>query len=342
MKNIAVVILNWNGKRLLEKFLPSVVKHASLATIYVADNCSSDDSTDFIKKNFPEVKIICHSCNYGYAGGYNKVLNLLEEKYFVLLNSDVEVSPNWLLPMYELMEKEETIGCCQPKIKDYNRKDYFEYAGAAGGFIHKLGYPFCRGRIFNTIEKDTGQYNYNSEIFWASGACLMVRASIFRKAGGFDEDFFAHMEEIDFCWRVKLLNYKIFYCWESTIFHVGGATLSKYNTHKTYLNFRNNFAMLLKNLPKSELLSKVLFRLLLDGVAGLKFLLEKKPGHTWAIIKAHFYCYGHLKKIKGKRKFTAKKIFSLTGTFHDSILWQYFIKGKKKFSEIPNSASLSS
>jgi len=260
----AVVILNWNGKKFLEKFLPAVIEKSSAsADVYVADNCSSDDSVCFLKQKFPQVKIIKNKKNYGFSAGYNQALKQIEAEYFVLLNSDIEVTDNWIEPVINLMESDKTIGACQPKLMSFNDKSLFEYAGAAGGFIDKYGYPFCRGRLFQTIEEDKNQYNDTIEIFWATGACLFVRAEIFKKLGGLDDDFFAHMEEIDICWRMKNAGYKIMYCPNSTVYHVGGGTLHKSNAKKTYLNFRNNLSLLFKNLPNKDFYKIFILRFIL-------------------------------------------------------------------------------
>jgi GT2 family glycosyltransferase len=253
MKSIAVVILNWNGRQLLEKFLPSVLEHSPEAEIYVADNASTDDSASFLANMFPQVKLIINNKNYGYAGGYNECLKEVEEDIYVLLNSDVEVTEGWLQPVIDLFETDPETAIIQPKILDYKNKTHFEYAGAAGGFIDKYGYPFCRGRIFDTIEEDQGQYNDDSQIFWASGACFFIRKNVFRELQGFDEGFFAHQEEIDLCWRAFNKNYKARFCHNSVVYHVGGATLNNSNPQKTYLNFRNSLLMILKNVPAAKL-----------------------------------------------------------------------------------------
>ncbi|MCF6295338.1 MAG: glycosyltransferase family 2 protein [Flavobacteriaceae bacterium] len=323
----AIVILNWNGKKLLEQFLPSVVEHSEEASIYVADNASTDDSVAFLKANFPTVKIIQNKTNGGFAKGYNDALQHIDAEIFCLLNNDVEVTQNWLSPIVDTFKIEPNTAIIQPKILDYKRKDYFEYAGAAGGFIDKFGYPFCRGRIFNTVEKDENQYNDSTEIFWASGACLFIRKSIFEELKGLDENFFAHMEEIDLCWRAKNLDYNIKYVGASTVFHVGGATLSNTNSKKTYLNFRNSLFALVKN-AKGNLFFLVFTRLLLDGIAGIKFLFEFKFIHILAIIKAHFSFYKYLPKLLKQRKTLQqeKKYYKTT-----SIVWSHFVLNKKTF-----------
>ena len=327
---IAVVILNWNGKQLLEQFLPSVLVHSNNADIYVADNGSTDNSVDFVKSTFPSIKIIQNTLNGGYAKGYNDALKHIEADVFCLLNSDAEVTENWLQPIKELFKKESNTTIIQPKILDYKQKDMFEYAGAAGGFIDKYGYPYCRGRIFNTLEKDNGQYNNTSPIFWASGACFFIRKLAFEQLNGFDESFFAHMEEIDLCWRAKNLGHNIKYVGASTIYHVGGATLEATNPRKTYLNFRNSLFTLTKN-SSGALLPKILIRLILDGIAGIKFLLELKPLHTWAIVKAHFSYYYHLPRLLKQRN----QSFKLSSYWHKkSIVWSYFVNRKKNFNSL--------
>ena len=327
---LVIVILNWNGKKLLEQFLPSVIEHSKEATIYVADNASTDDSVGFVKSNFPSVKIIENKVNGGYAKGYNDALKNLEEDIFCLLNSDIEVTENWLSPIVETFKKEPNTVIIQPKLLDYKRKDYFEYAGAAGGFIDKFGYPYCRGRIFDTIEKDLGQYNDISDIFWASGACLFIRNLVFKELEGFDESFFAHMEEIDLCWRAKNLGYDIKYVGTSEVYHVGGATLNSTNPKKTYLNFRNSLYTLTKN-AKGNLFLLIFTRLILDGVAGIKFLFELKPKHVLAIIHAHFSFYMHLGKLLKQRKaFTNKRKYYIK----KSIVFNYYVYKNKPYKSL--------
>lgn len=325
---IAVVILNWNGKKLLEQFLPSVVAYSKEATVYVADNASSDDSIDFLKEKYPTVKIIQNKENGGYAKGYNDALKCIAADIFCLLNNDVEVTKYWLLPIINAFTADKNTAIIQPKLLDFKKRKSFEYAGAAGGFIDKYGYPYCRGRIFNTIEKDLGQYEDTSEIFWASGACLFIRSHVFNELEGLDESFFAHMEEIDLCWRANNLGYSVKYVGQSSIYHVGGATLSNTNPKKTYLNFRNSLFALTKN-AKGNILFLILVRLILDGVAGAKFLLELKPKHTIAIIKAHISFYAHLRHLlsqRSKMKFK-KKYYNKT-----SIVVDYYINKNKLFN----------
>lgn len=329
MKKIAVVILNWNGVKLLEQFLPSVMSFSPEATVYLADNASTDSSIEFVKTNYPDIKIIQNEGNFGYAQGYNVALQHVEEPYFCLLNSDVEVTENWLKPILEIFEKEKNVAIIQPKILDFKNKSLFEYAGAAGGFIDKYGYPYCRGRIFETVEKDNGQYNDFYEIFWASGACFFIRKEVFNQLGGFDESFFAHQEEIDLCWRSKNAGYKTYYTFQSIIYHVGGATLKESNPKKTFLNFRNSLLMLVKNLPEGKILTIIFTRLFLDGIAGIQFILKGKFSHCWAIIKAHFHFYHLLNKYLKKRTNNQTESYFKT----NSIVYNYFIKGGKVFEE---------
>ena len=328
---IAIVILNWNGKALLEQFLPSVVMHSQgIADIYVADNASTDDSIAFVEATFPTVKIVRNDINGGFAKGYNDALKHIDADVFCLLNNDVEVTKDWLIPVRTVFETQATTAIVQPKILDYKQKDHFEYAGAGGGYIDKYGYPYCRGRIFNSIEKDEGQYNDIQDITWASGACLFIRKPVFEELLGFDEAFFAHMEEIDLCWRARNAGYNIQYVGASTIYHVGGATLSSANPKKTYLNFRNSLYCLAKNAP-SPLFPLIFFRLILDGVAGVKFFIELKFRHVWAIIRSHFSFYSHLGTLLKQRKSLpkTKKYYHKT-----SVVWLYFVKQRKAFNRL--------
>lgn len=333
MKKIAVVILNWNGEKLLEQFLPAVILYSNEASIYVADNASTDNSIQIIKDSFPNISIINNDENYGFAKGYNRALQYIEEEIYCLLNSDVEVTKTWLIPIITLFENENAIGIIQPKILDYKNKNKFEYAGAAGGFIDKYGYPFCRGRIFDTIESDLGQYDDEKEIFWASGACFFIRKEIYRKLNGFDDDFFAHQEEIDLCWRAFNLGYKTKYTSKSIVYHVGGATLQEGNPKKTFLNFRNSLLMLTKNLPDNRLAIILFSRLVLDGIAGIQFILKGKWSHFFAILKAHFYFYITINKNLKKRKQSNSHHYFYT----KSIIYFYFLKKIKLFSKINNS-----
>jgi hypothetical protein len=335
--SVAVVILNFNGKNLLQKFLPDVIQHSLPATIYVADNASTDDSVSFLKVEFPTIKIIELKENHGFAKGYNEALKEVKADYFVLLNSDVEVTPHWIEPIINLMETNKTIAAAQPKILAYNTKDEFEYAGACGGFIDKYGYPFCRGRIFNTLEKDKAQYNNPIEVFWATGACMFVRAEIFDDLKGFDDFYFAHMEEIDLCWRIRNQQYKIMVVPASTVYHVGGGTLNKLSPQKTFLNFRNSLISLTKNNASGFLFLKIITRLLLDGVAGVKFFMEGNPLHAWAIVKAHFSFYAHLKtSLKLRRKIKSATNYKASDgqIYQSSIVFDYYIKKKKLFSDL--------
>lgn len=327
---LAIVILNWNGKKLLKQFLPSVIKYSKEADIYIADNASTDNSVNYVKTTFPSVKIIENKINGGYAKGYNDALKHINTDVFCLLNNDVEVSKDWLIPVIKAFNTNENTSIIQPKLLDYNNKKFFEYAGAAGGFIDKYGYPYCRGRIFETIEKDEGQYNDNSEIFWASGACLFIKSKVFEELNGFDESFFAHIEEIDLCWRAKNSGYHVKYVGQSEIYHVGGATLSNLNPKKTYLNFRNSLFALTKN-AKGSLFSKIIVRLILDGIAAVKFLFELKPQHSIAILKAHFSYYYHLNRLIKQRKSAKNKIKYYQRT---SIVLDYFVNKRNKYSSL--------
>ena len=330
---IAVVILNWNGKTLLEKFLPSVVKFSKDdADIYVADNNSTDDSISFLKNQYPKIKIIENKINGGYAKGYNDALQDIDADVFALVNSDIEVTKDWLKPVIKQFKENKNTAAIQPKLLDYKDKSKFEYAGAAGGFIDFMGYPYCKGRIFMELEKDQNQYNDTYDIFWATGACFFIRSEVFHQLKGFDEDYFAHQEEIDLCWRIQNEGYNIQYVGTSTVFHVGGATLKETNPHKTYLNFRNSLFSICKNVPKRFLLFVIFFRLILDGIAGIKFIFELKPAHTLAIIKAHFSFYKNSPKMLKKRKFISYK---QTKYYHKfSIVWQYFVLRKNKFTAL--------
>ena len=331
---IAIVILNWNGKKLLDQFLPSIIRYSNpdFCDIYVADNGSDDDSIAFVKENFSSVKIIENKANFGFAQGYNLALKKVEATIYALVNSDIEVTKNWLEPIIETFKTEKNTAIIQPKILDYKDKTKFEYAGAAGGFIDNYGYPFCRGRVFDTLEKDNGQYNDTKTIFWASGACFFIRAKVFHQLKGFDADFFAHQEEIDLCWRTQNLGHTVKYNGQSKVYHVGGATLNEGSPLKTFLNFRNNLNMLIKNLPKGKVFSIVLIRLMLDGVAGIKYLVELKPLHTFSIIKAHFSMYFHLFKTLKKRKEIPNKIPNYYQ--FKSLISQYFIKKRTTFDKL--------
>ena len=333
MLKVAVVILNWNGKSFLQKFLPSVLNNIPYyAELFVADNDSTDDSVEFLKQNHPQVRLVINKENGGYAKGYNDALKQIEAQYYILLNSDIEVSPNWIEPIIKLMDEDIKIAACQPKILSYHQKQEFEYAGAGGGYIDKYGYPFCRGRIFQELEEDQSQFDDTIEVFWASGACMFVRAEHYHELEGLDNDFFAHMEEIDFCWRAKNAGYKIFYHGQSVVYHVGGGTLHKSNPRKTFLNFRNNFYLLYKNLPANRLVSVFFWRLVLDGVAGLKFLLDGSYRDSLAVIKAHFSFYASIVKLNKKRQNLKQK--KVSKVYQRNIVYEHFVKKIKKFKSL--------
>ena len=317
----------------MEKFLPSVVAYSKDdADIYVADNNSTDDSIPFLKENYPQIQIIQNSTNGGFAKGYNDALKHVKADIYALVNSDIEVTENWLAPIRKAFNDNKKTAVIQPKLLDFKDKSKFEYAGAAGGFVDFLGYPFCRGRIFMDLENDKGQYDDVEDIFWASGACFFIKSEIYHQLGGFDEQYFAHQEEIDLCWRVQNEGYGIQYVGSSEVYHVGGATLQESNPHKTYLNFRNSLFTIAKNVPKRYVFFVIFFRLILDGVAGIKFLLELRPVHTWSIIKAHLSFYRHLRKMLAKRRALS---FKQTNYFYCfSIVWEHFILRKKTFSNI--------
>lgn len=329
---IAIVILNWNGRQLLEQFVPTMLansKHVNV-NIYIADNASTDNSVPYIKEHYPSVQIIQNEINGGFAKGYNDALKNLKEDIFCLVNSDIEVSENWLTPIFKTFESDKEVAIIQPKILDFKNRAYFEYAGAGGGFIDKFGYPYCRGRIFHTLEKDENQYQ-NAEIFWASGACFFIKSELFFDLKGFDEDYFAHQEEIDLCWRAKNRGKKIVFVSDSVVYHVGGATLSSQNPKKTFLNFRNSLFSLAKNLPSNHLFPIIFTRLLLDGIAALKFLFEFKIGHIFAILKAHISFYSQLNKMLNKRNNEKKR----TDYYEvKNIVFNYFILKNKYFKNL--------
>lgn len=341
MDQVAIVILNYNGKSYLERFLPSVLAHSEGCAVYVADNHSTDDSIAFLQRQFPDVRLVRLALNFGYAGGYNAALKQIEARYYLLLNSDVEVSPGWLSPLLKLAVTNPQIAACQPKIRAQKEPSLFEYAGAAGGYIDYLGYPFCRGRIFDTTEEDRRQYDDAREIFWATGACMLVRADVFAQLDGFDPRFFAHMEEIDWCWRAKNAGYQIWYCPESTVFHVGGGTLHKSNPRKTFLNYRNSLAMLYKNLPTGHIFLTIFIRLVLDGLSGVRSLAAGNWRDTLAILRAHFAFYGWIPFLRKQRRALAHlrtNRITHAQIYPRSIIWQYFVKGKKTFRELPETA----
>lgn len=334
---VAVVVLNWNGQKYLEQFLPFV-----LATSYnnlevvVADNGSTDDSVSFLRNTYPAIRIICFKKNFGFAKGYNEALKQVKADYYVILNSDVEVQSNWLAPMVELLESNKSIAVCQPKILSYTNKKMFEYAGAAGGWLDKYGYPFAKGRIFDICEEDKGQYDQCEPIFWASGAALFIRSSVFHEVKGFDEYFFAHQEEIDMCWRIQLAGYKIYSCPAAIVYHVGGGTLPRGNSLKTYLNFRNNRIMLSKNLPFRKKLWIVPARNFLDALSAWKGLLSGDGGYFIAIVRSHLAYTKWWLFYQGKSVFPENRKAALSGYTKKNMIWQHFVRKKKHFDEIMN------
>jgi len=336
MPDIAIAILNFNGRHHLERFLPSVVEYSPDCEIYIGDNASTDNSISYVEKEFPEIKLIRFEENYGFCRGYNKLLNQIDATYYVILNSDVEVTSGWLIPLKNLLDNNKDIVACQPKILSANNRNELDYSGAGGGFIDFLGYPFCRGRIFTSLEKDHGQYDDTLEVFWVSGACLFIRSEEYHRLGGFDEDYFAHMEEIDLCWRIHNLGKKVYYCGSSTVFHLGGGTLPKTNPLKTYLNFKNNLSTLYKNSPPESLHWRLLFRLFWDFNAAMKFLFFDSYQDFKSVIRAEIDFYWEIKKIRQKRK----KINPRTPRIKSKliyprlIVWDYFFLGRKKYSEL--------
>ena len=338
---VAIVILNWNGRHYLQQFLPSV-----LATTYanykiiVADNASTDDSISFLKEHYPQVDVLPLHQNWGFAKGYNVALRQVKADYYMLLNSDVEVTPDWLQPMIALLEQQPHHAACQPKILAYKNKSLFEYAGAGGGWLDAYGYPFARGRVFDVCETDEGQYDTTEEVFWASGAAMAIRSEAFHAVSGFDDYFFAHQEEIDLCWRLQLKGKSIFCCPQSIVYHVGGGTLPRGNSRKTFLNFRNNLIMLAKNLPWSEKWWKIPYRIMLDNISAVKGLLSGDAGYFFALLQAHWAFYDWLLLKRKRGGYKRKKISNLKGTYPSNIVWQHFVKGKKRFSEIVSKKDL--
>lgn len=336
MKSVAVIILNWNGEKLLREFLPSVVANTdtSIADVIVADNGSTDGSRELLRKDFPQVKLLEFDENLGFAGGYNRALRETGYRYTLLLNSDVETPAGWLTPLHDFMEAHPDAAACQPKILSYKQKGKFEYAGAAGGFIDRNGYPYCRGRIFDTVEDDNGQYDTPLEVFWATGAALMVRTDLYEKAGGLDERFFAHMEEIDLCWRLLLMGHTLWCVPASHVYHLGGGSLPAANPRKTYLNFRNNLLLLHKNLPAANLRGALLRRRLLDTVAWAKFILTLDLPNASAILRAH----RDFRRMR--REYTTHPSINLLTRSADcrtrrpDILLSYFIKRKRHYSQL--------
>lgn len=328
--SIAVVILNWNGSGLLRRFLPSVLEHSAGASIWVADNQSTDDSLKVLASEFPSVRVVVNSGNLGFAGGYNEALKEIDADIFALVNSDIEVTSGWLEPVLARFQSDPDTAIVQPKIKDYKNKSLFEYAGASGGFLDRFGYPFCRGRVFETVETDNGQFDDERQIFWASGACFFIRSQVYRELGGFDQGFFAHQEEIDLCWRAFNKGYRAYCLPQSVVFHMGGATLSEYHPTKTYLNFRNSLLMLLRNLPAGKILPIIFIRLCLDGIAGVRFLFQGKPDHCWAVVRAHFGFYRRIPKVWSSRTENQRPDYYLV----KNLILLYFFKDKHRFDEL--------
>jgi GT2 family glycosyltransferase len=336
MSHTAVVILNYNGEKLMKQFLPSVTAYSGSAEVIVADNGSNDGSLAMLKEEFPGVRVISLPKNYGFCGGYNESLKQVKADYYVLLNSDVEVTPNWLEPMVALLDKHPDIAAVQPKILSYYKQNLFEYAGAGGGYIDAFGYPFCRGRIFDTVEEDHGQYNNDCSIFWATGACMMIRSEVYHQFGGLDEDFFAHMEEIDLCWKIHRTGKKLYYTGASTVYHVGAGTLGYDSPRKTYLNFRNNLALLLKHFDTRELLWKLPFRFLLDWFAAFVFVVKGKAGNGGAIIEAHWYFLTHLGMNLRKRRslHTQYPHYDRGAVYKSLLIMDYHLKSGKTFDAL--------
>jgi GT2 family glycosyltransferase len=338
MVKTAIVLLNWNGLEYLKRFLPGMLMNSvsNDISVYLADNGSTDGSTSWIEENNPEVNIIRLEKNFGFAEGYNLALARVEAEYYILVNSDVEVTHGWAEKLTAFMDRNPEAASCQPKILSWQHRNNFEYAGAAGGYLDRYGYPFCRGRLFNNPEKDNGQYDSVKEVFWTSGACMIVRAEAWRKCGGFDPDFFAHMEEIDLCWRFHLSGYTLFQIPDVTVFHVGGGSLPYDSPFKTYLNFRNNLYMLFKNLPSRGLFSTIFTRMILDGIAALSFLIQGKPGGLVSVWKAHMDFYRNLGRLKAKRKVVVRSFPEnpLKYILNKSVVFEFYIKGNKSFDRL--------
>lgn len=339
--SLAVAVLNWNGLSLLQTYLAGVVQDAAPHTVYLIDNDSSDGSLEFVRSHFPQVKCIQTGANLGYAGGYNEGIKHIEEEVIVLLNSDVRTTPGWLDPVLAHLEQHPNCGALQPKIRWDRSPEKFEYAGAAGGFMDTLGYPFCRGRLVDELEVDRGQYDQARQVFWATGACLVVRKEAYLRVGGLDDLLFAHMEEIDLCWRLQRAGYEVWAVPQSTVYHLGGATLDASRPKKTFLNFRNNLHILVKNLPQHQAFAVVMVRLVLDGLAGLKFLVDGKPNHTWAIVRAHFAFYARFGRIQRQRAQLAQgrglpflDWKQLKGIYAGSMAFAFFAKGKRTFGAL--------
>ncbi|WP_308421124.1 glycosyltransferase family 2 protein [Hymenobacter cavernae] len=334
--DVAIVIMNWNGQELLRQFLPSVLAYADGARVIVADNASTDDSVGVLRREFPAVELIQHASNLGFCEGYNQALRQIAADYYVLLNSDVAVTPGWLRPIRALFAERPKLAACQPKIRAYAAQTQFEYAGAGGGYLDKLGYPFCRGRLFDTLETDTGQYDDARPVAWATGACMVVRAAAWHAMSGLEKEFFAHMEEIDLCWRLWNAGYEVWYHGGSTVYHVGGGTLHKSNPRKTYLNFRNGLALVYKNLPQAELGSVLITRVLLDWVAAVRFLTQGATADARAILRAHRDFLKNRSYWKRRRQETQPRLrlAERPGTYQGSLVWAYFVQGKRTFTDL--------
>ncbi len=332
MDNTAVVILNYNGLSYLKQFLPAVVENNDGYQVVVIDNCSTDQSVTYLNSTFPEVELVRLNQNFGFSGGYNRGLQSIDAEYYILLNSDVQVTPNWTGPIIKYLHDHPEVGICQPKIRSHQDPQRFDYAGAAGGFLDILGYPYCRGRLFDTLEADEGQYDDNQLIFWAGGACMAIRRSLFRQLGGFDEDFFAHMEEIDLCWRSQKAGHLVAYVGDSTVYHVGGGTLASTNAYKTFLNFRNGLSLILKNSTFIQLIWKLPLRMWLDGIAALRFLIKGSWGHFWAVVRAEFAFILSIPKTWRKRADAGTT--NVVKLHNRIIVWDYFVLGRKYFKNL--------
>lgn len=336
MTPVAIVILNYNGEKFLRQFLPSVLAHSAGADVYVADNGSTDHSVPTVRGEFPTVRLIELDQNYGFCGGYNRALSRIQSKYYVLLNSDVEVTAGWLQPLLTMAENDGSIAAIQPKILSYHKRESFEYAGAAGGFIDSMGYPFCRGRLFRHLESDRGQYNDSREIFWASGACLFIRSTVFHELGGLDEDFFAHMEEIDLCWKINRTGHRVMYCGQSTVYHVGAGTLAYESPQKTFLNFKNGLSMVYKQWDSAELVYKLPVRIALDWLAAFVFMIQGNPANGFSVLRAHGRVISNLAVLSSKRSTLREKFphYSRKCIYRGMILITYYLRGQKQ-PEVP-------
>jgi len=340
LPEVATVILNYNGRNLLERFLPHFKSSRyDREKLYVADNASTDGSVRFLRAEHPDVHVIPMKSNKGYAGGYNEALEQIESPYCALVNSDIEVTPDWLIPIIRMMEEDPTIAAVQPRILSETQRGWFEYAGAAGGMIDSLGYPFCRGRVLSKVERDAGQYEEPIPIFWASGAAFVIRTEVFRAIGGFDTDYFAHQEEIDLSWRIHLKGYKVYNCPQSVVYHIGGGTLSYNTPRKIYLNFRNNIITTVKYLPQGDLIPIVSLRWVLDALAGLRFILKGQPANALAVLRSHYYIYGHLRQLIQKRRdhkarFDRLPLSKLPGVFEGSIIFEYYFRARRTYQDL--------